>query len=719
MLSIKMFCRIVFVVTLLTFYVSPVKASVAGCEYDGCAGNYDTILGNMDGVNIRSNGSCTGHGTGCNQCVDLVQDYFSLNFGVSLYGNGNAAGYYDKAASRSDLARYANGNTTTMPQRGDILGFDDGGFGHVGLCKEVGAEYLIMCDQNRTSKADCIRLNLRRDPYTGIVTVSTFNAGYKLEGWIRGVVNGKPVSPPGGGSSDPLPTQPPPKFTRAFALGQGTGTPEAWVEGWQKVGGFNELGIPTTAPAWDNNYVVQKFTRPDSGIQSALIHDQNHNVPYAWAIVDAFYSQWLAYGGMPVVGAPISNKYNVAPGVDYQDFTNARITHDGSGFHLIMHYPFGYTPGQGSSNPGAFQFGYTQAGGNAFGNPTSAISIKNGFEVQAYQDPNGKNVWMVLNPGYLQAFGVKGYIYDAWMASGNVFGGWVNPISIEYYVGPNQTMQWFRYGAVYKNDKNVVTFTAATPAGTRLFAPGEGIVPDRAAHMITAFERSGGVGKLGGCTAKYDISGFNYQYCSGGGYSGRAAIVLNYAANNYVAIVVRGSIEAYWESTGGISGSMGVPYTEEYPSKVMVGSTGEEFGHTIDQHYDYAEHLLPYPYGYALGDGATYWSAFAIMRRYDTDAAGYPKTWIYWSGQGQVEDFGGGLYSGKVSYIHDATSRAARAYLVKGGIGSKWWGLGGGNSYLGLPVTDEIQNGTKITQYFQYGVISGDTNTAVYQDRKY
>lgn len=512
---------------------------------------------------------------------------------------------------------------------------------------------------------------------------------------------------------------PPPTFTRAFELGQGTGTPEAWVEGFQKAGGFNELGIAITSPAWDNGYVYQIFIRPDTGVVSILIHDQNHNVPYAYGIIDAFYAYWKSQGGMAVVGAPIGNKYDLGGGNYRQDFTNGYITNDSQGFHFWKNYPFGYTPGQGSANPGAFQFGYTQVGGNAFGNPTSAIFIKNGNEVQAYQTPSGKSVWMVLIPGYSQAFGVSGVMYDAWMQSGNVFGGWGVPISPEYYIGPNQTMQRFRYGTAYKNDKNVVAFTPTSPAGTKLYAPGEGMTPDHAAHIITAYERSGGVGKLGPCTAAYDINGYNYQYCSGGAYSGRAAVVLNYNWNGYVAVVVRGSIEAYWESNGGIGGPLGTPYTEEFPSTLVPGSQVEEFGHKIMQWYGYAPHVSDYPFGFALGDGATYWSAFAIMRRYDGDKAGYPKTSVYWTGQGQAQDQGNGIYSGKVSYIHDSTSRAARAYLIKGGVGAKWWALGGGNSYLGLPVTDEIQNGTKVTQYFQYGVISGDTNTGVYQDRKY
>lgn len=679
-----------------------------------CSGNYGSVIGSVTGENVYSNGaykSCTTTGSGYYQCVELFRRYWKDIFGVSPATHPRAADFWWDTIDETDLMRFPNGGTREWPQEGDGIVFDGGDYGHIAVVKSRTSNSVTICQQNWSSTQGCVTLSVKLDA-SQMVSVSN-QGGYITLGWIRAIKDGKLVLPPSGGT-----VPPPPTITRAYELGQGTGTPEAWDAGYNKAGGFAELGIPTSSPAWNYGFVVQEFTRPDTGVKSLLVHDQTHNVPYAWAIIDAFYTQWKAYGGMAVVGAPIGDKYDLGGGNYRQDFTNGYITNDSSGFHFWK-YPFGYTPGQGSVNPAAFQFGLTQAGGNAFGNPTSAIFIKNNLEVQAYQTPSGKSVWMVLIPGYTQAFGVSGYIYDVWMQSGNVFGGWGVPISKEFYIGPNQTLQWFRYGPVYKNDKNVVSFSPTSPAGTKLYAPGEGMTPDHAAHIITAYERSGGTGKLGACTAQYDISGYNYQYCSGGAYNGRAAVVLNYNWGGYVAVVVRGSIEAYWESTGGISGPLGTPYTDEFPSVMFAGSEGQEFGHKIMRWYEYAPHLVDYPYGYALGDGATYWSAFAILRRYDGDVAGYPKTWIYWSGPLQVQDMAGGLYTGKVSYVHDSTNRATRAYLVKGGIGNRWWALGGGNSYLGAPVTDEIQNGTKITQYFQYGVISGDTDTAVYQDRKY
>lgn len=699
------------------------RANPYDCSDYGCGTGVGDVIGWIDGTAVKSNGSiCTGTCGGPEQCVELVKDYFPSHFGISYGGYGAARNYFYNIGDRPDLKRYYNNGYDGPPQDGDAIVFDKSGtVGHIAMVRSRTSNSVEICQQNWAYGVDpCVDLPMTISS-SGKVSVGS-QGSYYVIGWVRAVKNGVPVSPPNGdpsGGGGSIPPPPTPTLTRAFALGQGTGTPEAWVEGYENAGGFNELGIPITSPAWDGNYVYQVFTRPETGIVSVLIHDQKHNVPYAWAIIDGFYAFWKSQGGMAVVGAPIDNKYDLGGGNYRQDYTNGYITNDSTGFHFWKNYPFGYTPGQGSANPGAFQFGYTQAGGNTFGNPTSAIFIKNGNEVQAYQTPGGKSVWMVLITGYSQAFGVSGVMYDAWMQSGNVFGGWGVPISKEYYIGPNQTMERFRYGTAYKNDKNVVAFTPTSPAGTKLYAPGEGMTPDHAAHIITAYERSGGVGKLGPCTAAYDINSYNYQYCSGGAYSGRAAVVLNYNWGGYVAVVVRGSIEAYWETSGGIGGPLGTPYTEEFPSVMMPGSQAQEFGHKIEQWYDYASHLSDYPYGYALGDGATYWSAFAIMRRYDGDKAGYPKTWIYWTGQGQAQEQLGGAYSGKVAYIHDSTSRAARAYLVKGGIGARWWALGGGNSYLGLPVTDEIVNGTRVTQYYQYGLISGDTTTGVYQDRKY
>ncbi len=543
-------------------------------------------------------------------------------------------------------------------------------------------------------------------------------------GYIYGkdpAFDGKSYSSDNCDYNGPPPTEGvPPRITRAYAVGQGTANPEAWDSAWQENGGVQEVGIAINSPFWNGDYVQQDFLRPRDLVHSIIIHNETGKNPRAFVIQDAFHDAYLGYGGLAVLGPPISNKYNLGPGADRQDYANKYIVHDSQGFHLYS-YPYGFAPGQGSSHKTAFHAGFTAAGGDFFGNPAGAIFVDNGYEEQIIRDRSGKNVRMVLLPGHVRAYSVKSQIYDAWMASGHVYGGWGPPTSDEAILTGSTYVQFFRYGKATKDSKGKVTFTPNPSSAPRSYAPGETMNPDRAVHIIEAYRRNGDAGKLGACTAPYDISGYNYQYCTGGSNTGgRNAIVLNYNWGGYVAVVVRGAIETYWESTGGIGGPLGTPLTEEFPSTMMAGSQGEEFSHQKMQWYEYAPHVGNYPYGYAVGDGSTYQSAFMILRRYDADVAGYPKTWIYWSGQAQLQDFVNGLYgSNRVSYVHDATSRAARAYLMKGGVGKKWWSLGGGTSYLGLPVSDEVVNGTQVTQYFQFGVISGDTNTAVYQDHAY
>lgn len=149
--------------------LAPSNRSFAEC------GDDEAYLGSFDGVPAYSNGVNTGTGYGDCQCVEYIRRFHDLG----QTGNGNQV-YGNRA--NANFTQFPNGSSTSPPQPGDIICFDDGGYGHVGIVTEVGNGYVLMIDQNRSSSNPWRKLNMSES--SGNYTVGGFGI-YGVQGWLR------------------------------------------------------------------------------------------------------------------------------------------------------------------------------------------------------------------------------------------------------------------------------------------------------------------------------------------------------------------------------------------------------------------------------------------------------------------------------------------------------------------------------------------------------
>lgn len=508
-------------------------------------------------------------------------------------------------------------------------------------------------------------------------------------------------------------------YSRAFPTGAGTLNPYAWERGRLDFGG-SDIGVAVESPRWESGYVVQRHRRVTDAVDSFMVHNQDHGAARAFPIIDAFYKAFLQFGGLPRLGAPISKKYQTSPTSWRQDFQYSYIVINDGQAAINYAYPSGYTPGQGSSEKQMFETAYGDLSGtNNIGNPSTGVNVSGGLEWQTYTMPTGATSKLVAIPsGYFRAFQIKSGIEKVLNANGGVavFGP---PISDEFDIGNNQTRQYFRFGTFTHNS---VTYATTFVKTARQYAPGETVSPVTSAlYLRDAFERNGSYAKLGICTAPYYGAGHVYQYCSGGSSSGRAAVILNPSAGNYVAFVVRAGIEGYYESVGGITGVMGTPVSDEWIPN--GGYTFQDFGHKTMQWYNYGPHVADYVYQVAIGEGSGFPTAFHFMWNLDAVHLGQPLNAAHWwhnrSGTSVLQDYEGGTYTGTVTFVHNEPDRAPRAFELRGGVRTTYFNMGGPDSYLGRPISDEVSSGTKTRQYFEGGYIGGDTSAAVYTATRY
>ena len=520
-------------------------------------------------------------------------------------------------------------------------------------------------------------------------------------------------------SPGPIPGPPPPG-SRRFPVGSGTLNPYAWEQGSLDGGGVPVLGVAVETPRWDTGDVVQRLCRLDDKVCNLLVHDQNGGAPRAIPVIDAFYSAYVQFGGIGRLGAPISRKYQLAGSNAWrQDFQYGYIVIDGNGPHNYL-YPSGHTPGVNASNKNQFEVAYAElSGNNNIGNPTGTVTVSSGVEWQSYKAVSGATSKLVAIPGYIRAFQLKGAILATFNAGGGV-GVFGPPLSDEVDLGNKQKRQFFRFATFNYNGNTGVTTVTKT---ARQYAPGETVTPSstNAQYLRDAFERNGSYAKLGICTFPYYGAGHVYQYCSGGTSNGRAAVILNSSASNYVAFVVRAGIEGYYASQGGISGVMGTPVSDEYIP--VSGTTRQDFGHKRMAWYSYQPHVSSWEHEIAPGEGTGYPIAFEFSWNLDRAHLGAPKNgghwWQYRSGTSMLQDFDGGSYNGTITFLHDQPSRAPRAFILRGGVRTAYFNVGGPDSFLGRPITDEVVQGLYTRQYFEGGYIDGNTSAAVYTSRPY
>lgn len=151
--------------------------------------------------------------------------------------------------------------------------------------------------------------------------------------------------------------------------------------------------------------------------------------------------------------------------------------------------------------------------------------------------------------------------------------------------------------------------------------------------------------------------------------------------------ITKGGIGATWDNTGGAAGELGYPTTNE--STLFDGG--------VMQSFEYGKVY----WGPATGSRIVKGS---IGRTWESlggplSGLGYPSTDEYATANGSVTQ---SFQYGQIVY-----SPATGSHVILGGIGATWISIGGPNSAIGFPTTNEITGltGGGAKQHFQYGDI--------------
>jgi CHAP domain len=89
-------------------------------------------------------------GTGLNaeyQCIELVARYIAARFGITNYSSPNAANVWSQPPN--GFQTIANDGSSPLPVPGDILIWNTGGAGHIGIVAEVTSSYVYTFEQNQ------------------------------------------------------------------------------------------------------------------------------------------------------------------------------------------------------------------------------------------------------------------------------------------------------------------------------------------------------------------------------------------------------------------------------------------------------------------------------------------------------------------------------------------------------------------------------------------
>ncbi len=114
-------------------------------------------LGSLDGVDIFSNGGETrfwerGTYGYMYQCVEFVNRYsVQANGTGNMKGTGNAIDYAGPSRKGFGYTWIPNDGTDQLPERGDILVFGGGAFGHVAIASSGGPGGVNLAQQNTSS----------------------------------------------------------------------------------------------------------------------------------------------------------------------------------------------------------------------------------------------------------------------------------------------------------------------------------------------------------------------------------------------------------------------------------------------------------------------------------------------------------------------------------------------------------------------------------------
>jgi|GEM_PF-1353497 len=181
----------------------PTTGNRLPCDQE--TGRYRNVPAYSNCGNRSRAGSCRGCSSNCCgykwQCVEYIERFYKVVFGFcSMRGSGNANQIHNNRSHycTKKLLRFENGGSEP-PRPDDIISWSGGRYGHIGIIREVGADYIVIIHQNFT--------DTKKDAATRLVMTVSENNGSKTYhvhsilrngrtiGWMRHP-DAKPQPPP-------------------------------------------------------------------------------------------------------------------------------------------------------------------------------------------------------------------------------------------------------------------------------------------------------------------------------------------------------------------------------------------------------------------------------------------------------------------------------------------------------------------------------------------
>ena len=176
------------VVTLAFPFGVNAQVEASGLSFGTQVGEYNGVIAYSNYENSYVSGKYNyvdGYNTGMKwQCVEYVNRYYYVIYGLKIRIPGtHADDYYDTASDRGLIA-YPNGGTTPL-QPGDILCSNGGTHGHVAIVRDVTTNSIHIIHQNWANTAADNDKAISMSVSDGHYTVSGFSGSYPVQGWLR------------------------------------------------------------------------------------------------------------------------------------------------------------------------------------------------------------------------------------------------------------------------------------------------------------------------------------------------------------------------------------------------------------------------------------------------------------------------------------------------------------------------------------------------------
>ncbi len=160
--------------------------------------NVGEAFGVYRGLTLKSGGEFTGSDKHEYQCVALAKDFVKQQFDVTIgrIGSGSNFGKQEILNSFKNAGNfevYKNG-ATVMPQENDIISWQGGGYGHVGVIAEIsfdpksGSGYVYTLEQNASKNSALFAQTLQRNynkAGQATYTIGDRWQSYQVQAWAR------------------------------------------------------------------------------------------------------------------------------------------------------------------------------------------------------------------------------------------------------------------------------------------------------------------------------------------------------------------------------------------------------------------------------------------------------------------------------------------------------------------------------------------------------